>query len=188
MAFTSAPSYFSNPVFGTDTTGLNFGGSPLGSSAFGAIPTYADNASSLKSLDLAKPTGMDPFSIGLGVASIGASLFGANAQKNAAARQADATAEAARIAAASTKNAAKAGLQAQLAGQLGGFGLDYLTSLYETNAGARRKRGVENESAVQQARIEAFNPAFNTLRSAQRFKERLEGAMPGYQPPSTLFA
>jgi hypothetical protein len=187
MAFTSAPSYFSNPVFGADTTGLNFGGSPLGSSAFGAIPTYADNASSLKSLDLAKPTGMDPFSIGLGVASIGASIFGANKQQQAAERQAKATEEAAKIAAASTEKAAKTGLQAQLAGQLGGFGLDYLTSRYEGGAGGALNRVNAARDAVQQANIQANNPSFNTLRSVERYEDRLRNAMPGYQPPSALF-
>ena len=162
-----------------NTSGYNVT-SPVSSAGFGGSLVSS-----------AKPTGMDPFSIGLGVASIGASLFGANAQKNAADRQADATAEAARIAAASTENAAKAGLQAQLAGQLGGFGLDYLTSLYETNAGARRKRGVENESAIQQARIQAFNPAFNTLRSVERYEERLRNAFNkeplGYANPFNTF-
>ena len=138
-----------------------------------------------------KPTGMDPFSIGLGVASIGASIFGAKAQKDAAVDASKRAEEATRIAAASTEKAAKTGLQAQLAGQLGGFGLDYLTSLYETNAGARRKRGVENESAIQQARIQAFNPAFNTLRSVERYEERLRNAFNkaplGYADPFNTF-
>ena len=135
----------------------------------------------------AKPTGMDPFSIGLGVASIGASIFGANKQQQAAERQAKATEEAAKIAAASTEKAAKTGLQAQLAGQLGGFGLDYLTARYEGGAGGALNRVNAARDAAQQANIQANNPSFNTLRSVERYEDRLRNAMPGYQPPSALF-
>ncbi|RPJ30624.1 MAG: hypothetical protein EHM17_14435 [Verrucomicrobiaceae bacterium] len=175
MAFTSAPSYFSDPVFGGDTAGaFNSTATSLTKTPFGAGSSF-------------KPTGMDPFSIGLGVASIGASIFGANKQQQAAEKQAKATEEAAKIAAASTEKAAKTGLQAQLAGQLGGFGLDYLTSRYEGGAGGALNRVNAARDAVQQANIQANNPSFNTLRSVERYEDRLRNAMPGYQPPSALF-
>jgi hypothetical protein len=135
----------------------------------------------------AKPTGMDPFSIGLGVASIGASIFGASKQQQAAEKQAEATEAAARTAAAATEKAAKIGAQSQLAGQLGGFGLDYLTSRYEGGAGGALNRLNAARDAVQQANIQANNPSFNTLRSVERYEDRLRNAMPGYQPPSALF-
>ena len=176
MAFTSAPSYFSNPVFGVDTAGaFNSTATSLTNTPFGSGSSF-------------KPTGMDPFSIGLGVASIGASIFGGNAQQNAARRQAKETADATRYAAKQTKWAAKAGLQAQLAGQLGGFGLDYLTARYEGGAGGALNRVNAARDAAQQANIQANNPSFNTLRSVERYEDRLRNAMPGYQPPSTLFA
>ena len=137
MAFTSVPSYFSKPSFGTDSTGLSFGGSPLASSAFGSIPSYANNAASVKPLDLAKPTGMDPFSIGAAVlAPVIGGIFG----QSAAQKQADATEEAARIAAASTQKAAKIGLVSSLRGKQAGFGYDYLTARYEGGAGGGLNR------------------------------------------------
>ena len=188
MAFTSVPSYFSKPSFGTDSTGLSFGGSPLASSAFGSIPSYANNAASVKPLDLAKPTGMDPFSIGLGVASIGASIFGASSQQKAAEESARATEEAAKIAAASTKKAAEAGGATQIAGKLGGFGIDYLTQRYNTGAGGFANRWNALQDAGQDAMFQANNPDMISLRSVQRYRDRLEGAMPGYMPPSNLFA
>lgn len=135
----------------------------------------------------AKPTGMDPFSIGLGVASIGASIFGASQQQKAAEEQARATEEAARIAAATSKKAAQIGATAQIAGKLGGFGLDYLTSRYEGGAGGALNRLNAARDVVQRANIEANNPAFNTLRSVERYENRLAGAMPGFVPPSALF-
>lgn len=187
MAFTSVPSYFSKPSFGTDSTGLSFGGSPLASSAFGSIPSYANNAASVKPLDLAKPTGMDPFSIGLGVASIGASIFGASAQQKAAEEQARATEEAAKMAAAATEKAAQTGAVASLRGKQAGFGYDYLTSRYEGGAGGALARVNAARDLVQKANIEANNPAFNTLRSVERYEDRLRGAMPGFVPPSALF-
>jgi hypothetical protein len=175
MAFTSAPSYFSNPVFGVDTAGaFNSTATSLTNTPFGSGSSF-------------KPTGMDPFSIGLGVASIGASIFGGNAQQNAARRQAAATEAAAREAAAATKESARIGAEAQLAGQLGGFGLDYLTARYEGGAGGALNRVNAARDVAQQANIQAFNPAFNTMRSVERYEDRLRNAMPGYQPPSALF-
>ena len=158
-----------------NTSGYNVT-SPVSSAGFGGSLVSS-----------AKPTGMDPFSIGLGVASIGASIFGANKQQQAAERQAKATEEAAKIAAASTEKAARTGLQAQLAGQLGGFGLDYLTARYEGGAGGALNRVNAARDAAQQANIQANNPSFNTLRSVERYEDRLRNAMPGYQPPSALF-
>ena len=159
-----------------NTSGYNVT-SPVSSAGFGGSLVSS-----------AKPTGMDPFSIGLGVASIGASIFGANAQQNAARRQAAATEAAAREAAAATKESARIGAEAQLAGQLGGFGLDYLTARYEGGAGGALNRVNAARDVAQQANIQAFNPAFNTMRSVERYEDRLRNAMPGYQPPSTLFA
>lgn len=158
-----------------NTSGYNVT-SPVSSAGFGGSLVSS-----------AKPTGMDPFSIGLGVASIGASIFGANAQQNAARRQAAATEAAAREAAAATKESARIGAEAQLAGQLGGFGLDYLTARYEGGAGGALNRVNAARDVAQQANIQAFNPAFNTMRSVERYEDRLRNAMPGYQPPSALF-
>lgn len=137
---------------------------------------------------LAKPTGMDPVTIGLGVASIGASIFGASKQEQAAQEQAKAVEEAAKTSAAATKKAAEIGATAQIAGKIGGFGLDYLTSRYEGGAGGALNRLNAARDIVQKANIEANNPAFNTLRSVERYEERLRNAMPGFMPPSALFA
>jgi hypothetical protein len=139
---------------------------------------------------ISKPTGagMDPFSIGLGVASIGASIFGASAQQKAAEQSAKATEEAARIAAASTQKAAEAGGATQIAGKLGGFGIDYLTQRYNTGAGGFANRWNALQDAGQDAMFQANNPDMISLRSVQRYRDRLEGAMPGYMPPSNLFA
>jgi hypothetical protein len=135
-----------------------------------------------------KPAGMDPFSIGLGVASIGASIFGASSQQKAAEESARATEEAAKIAAASTKKAAEAGGATQIAGKLGGFGIDYLTQRYNTGAGGFANRWNALQDAGQDAMFQANNPDMISLRSVQRYRDRLEGAMPGYTPPSNLFA
>ncbi len=170
--------------FSIDTTGLSFGGSPLGTSSFGPVPTYSSNASSVKPLDFAKPTGMDPFSIGAAVlAPVIGGIFG----QSAAQKQAEATEEAARMAAQSTKEAARIGAKAQIAGQLGGFGLDYLTSRYEGGAGGALNRINAARDYVQRANIEANNPSVVALRSVQRYEDRLRGAMPGFTPPSALF-
>lgn len=147
-----------------------------------AFPTASTAASTTTT---AKPTGMDPFSIGLGVASIGTSIAGLFGQKSAAEKQAEATEEAARIAAASTEKAAKIGAEAQIAGKLGGFGLDYLTSRYEGGKALNRINAARD--FAQRANLEANNPSAIALRSVQRYDERLRGAMPGYMPPSNLF-
>jgi len=135
-----------------------------------------------------KPTGMDPVSIGLGVASIGSAIFGASAQKQAAEESARATEEAAKRAAASTKAAAEAGGATQIAGKLGGFGIDYLTQRYNTGAGGFANRWNALQDAGQDAMFQANNPDMISLRSVQRFRDRLEGAMPGYMPPSNIFS
>lgn len=173
-SFAAAPSYLTNPSFGVDTTGAFSGtANALTSSPFGTG---------------AKPTGMDPFSIGLGVASIGASIFGASAQQKAAEQSAKATEEAARLAAATSKKAAEAGGAVQIAGKLGGFGIDYLTQRYNTGAGGFANRWNALQDAGQDAMFQANNPDMISLRSVQRYRDRLEGAMPGYMPPSNLFA
>lgn len=149
-----------------------------------AFPTASSAASTTTS---AKPTGMDPVSIGLGVASIGASIFGASQQQKAAEEQARATEEAAKMAAAATEKAAQTGAVASLRGKQAGFGYDYLTSRYEGGAGGALARVNAARDLVQKANIEANNPAFNTLRSVERYEDRLRGAMPGFVPPSALF-
>lgn len=169
------PSYFSNPSFGIDSFGgLNKTASALTSSPLGSSTP--------------KLTGMDPFSAVLGVGSIAASIFGGNAQQKAAQEQAAATEEAARIAAASTEKAAKTAAAAQLAGKLGGYGLDFQTALWETGAGAARQRRADFERASQEAAFQARNPDLATLRSLERYESRLRGAMPGFMPPTNLFA
>lgn len=152
---------------------------PISSSGFTGAPISASSS--------IKPTGMDPVSIGLGVASIGASIFGASKQEQAAREQAQAVEDAAKTAAASTKQAAEIGAVAQLRGKQAGFGYDYLTSRYEGGAGGALARLNEARDLVQKANIQANNPALNTLRSVERFEDRLRGAMPGFMPPSALF-
>ena len=142
---------------------------------------------SVKPLDLAKPTGMDPVTIGLSVASIGAGIFGASKQEQAAREQAQAVEDAAKTAAAATEKAAQTGAVASLRGKQAGFGYDYLTSRYEGGAGGALARVNAARDLVQKANIEANNPAFNTLRSVERYEDRLRGAMPGFVPPSALF-
>jgi hypothetical protein len=132
-------------------------------------------------------TGMDPISIGLGVAGLGASIFGASAQQKAADKAAKATEEAARIAAASTEKAAETGAKAQIAGQLGGFGIDYLTQRYNSGAGGFANRWNALMDAQQDASFQANNPDLITLRSVQKYSDRLSNAMPGYMPPTNLF-
>jgi hypothetical protein len=130
---------------------------------------------------------MDPISIGLGVAGLGASIFGASAQQKAADKAAKATEEAARIAAASTEKAAETGAKAQIAGQLGGFGIDYLTQRYNSGAGGFANRWNALMDAQQDASFQANNPDLITLRSVQKYSDRLSNAMPGYMPPTNLF-
>jgi hypothetical protein len=167
---------FGTPLSSIPNTSYLNVSSPVSSAGFTGSPTSSF-----------KPTGMDPFSIGLGVASIGTSIAGLFGQKSAAEKQAEATEEAARIAAASTEKAAKIGAEAQIAGKLGGFGLDYLTSRYEGGAGGALNRINAARDFAQRANLEANNPSAIALRSVQRYDERLRGAMPGYMPPSNLF-
>lgn len=143
-----------------------------------AFPTASTAASTTTT---AKSTGMDPFSIGAAVlAPVIGGIFG----QSAADKQAKATEEAAEKAYQSTKEAAKIGAQAQIAGQLGGFGLDYLTSRYEGGAGGALNRINAARDFAQRANLEANNPSAIALRSVQRYDERLRGAMPGYMPPT----
>ena len=150
-----------------------------------AFPTASTAASTAASTTTtAKPTGMDPFSIGAAVlAPVIGGIFG----QSAAEKQAKATEEAARMAAQSTKEAARIGAQAQIAGQLGGFGLDYLTSRYEGGAGGALNRINAARDFAQRANIEANNPSLIAMRSVERYEDRLRNAMPGYTPPSSLF-
>lgn len=170
--------------------GINaFANPSLFNANFGVAPSSFSSSYSFPSAaSTPKPTGMDPFSIGLGIASIGSSIFGASQQQKAAEQQAKATEEAARIAAASTEEAAKTAAAAQLAGKFGGYGLDFQTALWESGAGAARQRRSDFERAAQEARFQARNPDVATLRSLERFEGRLRGAMPGFMPPTNLFA
>lgn len=170
--FSSAPSYLSNPSFGIDTLGGT-------ANALTSTPFTSGSA--------AKPTGMDPLSAGITLLSTGASIFGGLQQKSAAEEQADAAREAADIARKASEKAAKTAATAQLAGKIGGFGLDFLTSRYEGGAGAAMNRINTARDIAQRANIEANNPSLIALRSAERFEERLRNAMPGYMPPTNLF-
>lgn len=177
MDFTSVPSYFAKPSFGVDTAGAFTGTA----NSLAASPLASSASSSFK------PAGMDPFSVAMGVASIGTSIAGLFGQKSAAEQQAEATAEAAETARRATEKAARMGAQAQLAGKIGGYGFDYLTARYEGGAGSAMNRLNAARDMAQTANLQAHNPSLNLLRSTERFEERLRGAMPGYQPPSALF-
>lgn len=150
-----------------------------------AFPLAAPAATSAASTP--KPTGMDPFSIALGIGSLGASIFGGFQQKSAAEEQADAAREAADIAAKASEKAAKTAATAQLAGKIGGFGLDFLTSRYEGGAGAAMNRINTARDIAQRANLEANNPSLIALRSAERFEDRLRNAMPGFMPQTNVF-
>lgn len=157
----------------------NFGVAPSSFSSSYSFPSAASTP---------KPTGMDPFSAVLGIGSIATSIGGLFGQQSAADKQAKATEEASRIAAAATEKAAKTAAASQLAGKLGGYGLDFQTALWETGAGAARQRRTDFERAAQEARFQARNPDVATLRSLERYESRLRGAMPGFMPPTNLFA
>lgn len=170
MAFSSVPSYFSNPSFGVDSGGLfNSTANSLSSSPFGSSG--------------AKPAGMDPFSAVMGIANIGTSIAGMFGQQSAAEKQAAAVEEAAREQAQAVKQASKTGAQLQLAE----FGLNYLKDRYEGGAGGALDRLNAARDFVQRANIEANNPSVVALRSVQNYENRLRGAMPGFTPPSALF-
>lgn len=150
-----------------------------------AFPTASTAASTTTT---AKPTGMDPFSIGAAVlAPVIGGIFGQSAAKE----QAAATEAAAEKAYQSTKEAARIGAQAQIAGQLGGFGLDYLTSRYEGGAGGALNRINAARDFAQRANIEANNPSLITMRSVERFEDRLRNAFGkeplGYANPFNTF-
>lgn len=153
--------------------------SPISSAAPGASAAYQQAIS--------QPTGasgVDPISAG---AAILAPVIGGIFGQSAAEKQAQATERAAEISRAATEKAAKIGAKAQIAGQLGGFGLDYLTSRYEGGAGGALNRINAARDYVQRANIEANNPSVMALRSVERYEDRLRGAMPGFTPPSALF-
>ena len=169
-------------TFGVDNTGLAFGGNPLSpGSAFGPIPSYADDAYSIMPLGLTK--GMDPFSAVLGVANIGTSIAGMFGQQSAAEKQAQAVEEAAAKQAKAVREATKTGAQMQLAQ----VGLNFLESRYKGGPGAALDRINAARDYVQRANIEANNPSVVALRSVQSYEDRLRGAMPGYTPPNALF-
>jgi hypothetical protein len=170
MAFSSVPSYFSNPSFGIDTGGsFNSTANSLTSSPFGSSG--------------AKTAGMDPFSIAMGVANVGTSIAGLFGQKSAAEQQADAVKEAALRQERAVKEASKTGAQLQLAE----FGLNYLKDRYEGGAGGALDRLNAARDIVQRANIEANNPSIVALRSVENYENRLRNAMPGFTPPSALF-
>ena len=175
--FSSAPSYLTTPSFGVDTAGaFNSAANSLTSTPFtsGAASTP-------------KPTGMDPVSIGLSLLSTGASIFGGFQQKSAAEEQADAAREAALRAERASEKAAKTAATAQLAGKIGAFGLDFLTSRYEGGAGAAMNRINTARDIAQRANLEANNPSLIALRSAERYEDRLRNAMPGFMPQTNVF-
>lgn len=175
------------PEFRAGQSGFNFSGSPLGTPSFvGSVPTYADNASSVRPLSTSSSSMavIDPLSAGLGIASIGTSIAGLFGQKSAAEQQADAVEEAARQQAQAVKQASKTGAQLQLAE----FGLNYLRDRDAFGAGGAGDRFNEALNISQRANIEANNPSLAALRSIARYEDRLSRAMPGYTPPSALFS
>lgn len=181
MAFANVSSFFQNPSFGVDKTGLNFGGSAFTGSSFGNIPSYEANASAVKPLTTSSPGMAFPF---LAAASIGTSIAGLFGQQSAAQKQADAVEAAAREQAQAVKQASKTGAELQLAE----FGLNFLKDRYEGGAGGALDRVNAARDLVQRANIEANNPSYMALRSVARYEDRLRNAMPGYTPPSALFS
>ena len=172
MAFPSAPSYFSSPSFGVDTSG--------------AFSSTAKSLSSSPFSSSSKPTGMglDPFSAVLGIGSIATSIGGLFGQQSAAEKQAEAVEDAAEAQAKAVKQASKTGAELQLAE----FGLNFLKDRYEGGAGGALDRVNAARDLVQRANIEANNPSYMALRSVARYEDRLRNAMPGYTPPSALFS
>lgn len=168
-------------IFGVDNTGLAFEGYPLSpGSVFGSIPSYADNASSVKPLELTK--GMDPATAILGVAGLGTSIAGMFGQQSAAQQQAKAVEDAAAAQLKQAKFTVKTGTEKELAQ----VGLNFLASRYKPIVSAL-ERGDAARAYVQRANIEANNPSLVALRSVQAYEDRLRGAMPGYTPPNALF-
>lgn len=185
MAFANLSSYFQGPEFRADKTGLTFAGSPLGSSSFGEVPTYAANASAVKPLTTSTSNmAIDPFSAVLGIGSIATSIGGLFGQQSAADKQREAVEEAAQQQAKAVKQASKTGAELQLAE----FGLNFLKDRYEGGAGGALDRVNAARDLVQRANIEANNPSYMALRSIARYEDRLRNAMPGYTPPSALFS
>jgi hypothetical protein len=175
MAFPSAPSFFSSPSFGVDTSG--------------AFSSTAKSLSSSPFSSSFKPTGtsmaaIDPFSAVLGIGSIATSIGGLFGQKSAAEKQAEAVKDAAEAQAKAVKQASKTGAELQLAE----FGLNFLKDRYEGGAGGALDRVNAARDLVQRANIEANNPSYMALRSVARYEDRLRNAMPGYTPPSALFS
>jgi len=174
MAFPSAPSYFSSPSFGVDTSG--------------AFSSTAKSLSSSPFSSSSKPTGtgmaIDPFSAVLGIGSIATSIGGLFGQQSAAEKQAEAVEDAAEAQAKAVKQASKTGAELQLAE----FGLNFLKDRYEGGAGGALDRVNAARDLVQRANIEANNPSYMALRSVARYEDRLRNAMPGYTPPSALFS
>lgn len=157
-------------IFGVDNTGLAFGGYPLSpGSVFGSIPSYADNASSVKPLELTK--GMDPATAILGVAGLGTSIAGMFGQQSAAQQQAKAVEDAAAAQLKEAKEAAERNVKFQLAQ----VGLNLLASRYKPIVSAL-ERGDAARAYVQRANIEANNPSLMALRSVQNFDQRLNEA------------
>lgn len=169
---------FTNPAF----SNANFGIKPLTpsysfpSSTAVSTPTAFSPTTSLTPAS----TSMDPFSAVLGVGSIAASIFGGSQQQSAANRQAKAAERAAALQAQQAQEAAYTGARGQLAGELGGFGMDFKTALFESGAGAARQRRNQQIAAAQEARFIADNPDLATQRSLQRYEERLKAGMPGF--------
>jgi hypothetical protein len=186
MSVGNLSSFFQMPEFRAGQPGFNFSGSPLGTPSFiGSVPTYADNAASVRPLSTSSSSmAIDPLSAGLGIASIGTSIAGLFGQKSAAEQQADAVEEAARQQAQAVKQASKTGAQLQLAE----FGLNYLRDRDAFGAGGAGDRFNEALNISQRANIEANNPSLAALRSIARYEDRLSRAMPGYTPPSALFS
>lgn len=171
MTFTSVPSYFSSPSFGVDKGGIFSGvGSSLSSSPF--------------TTTTAKPTGMDPLTAGLGIASIGTSIAGLFGQQSAADKQADAVEKAAEEQRKAVEQASKIGAQLQLAQ----VGLNWLENRYRGGQGGALDRFNTALDQTMQANTLATNPAVMAARAVERYDRKLNEAMPGRVDPTVLFS
>lgn len=169
-------------TFGVDKTGLSFGGSPLSpGSSFGSIPTYANNASSVKPLGLTG--GMDPLTAVLGVAGLGTSIAGMFGAKS----QADQAREAAEDAAEAQKKAVQQASELGAGLQLAQVYSNLLEDRYKFGTGSFGDdwRDLRKEGAF--ANFQATNPALMAARSVERYDRNLKEAM-GRVDPTVLFS
>lgn len=172
--FSSAPDYLTNPSFGFDSA-----------------DAYSSTGSALAANPLAKPSTMAfPFEA---IATLGSSIFGGIASQKAAETAAAGTEAAAREAAAATRAAATKGAKVQISSKFLDIGGQLLGARYSRGEGAFANRWQAIQDQKQQALFSAQNPYQQNLRAIERFdlanqyEQQLRAAMPGYQPPMSLF-